>query len=139
MHRFLYTFSLASCVMFAGCEPKPTASNPPAPTAPTESVKAQVGVGAKGRSLDHETGVGKMVSAPVSALFAVKERVAFDIQIPQALGLFCATEGRFPKSHEEFMEKIIKANMIELPVLPDGHKYVYDPMLKTLMVEKPAP
>ena len=37
------------------------------------------------------------------------------------------------------MEKIIKENMIKLPELPEGHKYVYDPMLKTLMVEKPAP
>ena len=138
MHRFLYTFSLASCVMFAGCEPKPTASNPPAPTAPTESVKAQVGVGAKGRSLDHETGVGKMVSAPVSALFAVKERVAFDIQIPQALGLFRATEGRFPKSHEEFMEKIIKANQIKLPELPAGAVYRFNTELGELWVDPPA-
>jgi len=37
------------------------------------------------------------------------------------------------------MEKVIKANMIQLPELPEGHKYVYDPATKTLMVEKPAP
>ena len=87
MHRFLcFTFSIAICAMIAGCEPTPTASKPPAPAVqtPAESVKAQVGVGAKGRSLDNETGIGKMISGPVSTLFAVKERVAFDIQIPQA-------------------------------------------------------
>jgi len=37
------------------------------------------------------------------------------------------------------MEKIIKANNISLPELPEGHKYVYDPKLEMLMVEKPAP
>ena len=138
MHRVLCTFSLASCVILAGCEPLPKAANPPAPATPKESMKAQVGVGAKGRSLDNETGVGKMVSAPVSALFAVKERVAFDIQIPQALGHFQATEGRFPKSHEEFMEKIVKANQIKLPELPAGAVYRFNTELNELWVDPPA-
>jgi len=138
MHRFLYfTFSIASCVTIAGCEPMPTATNPPPPAVqtPTESVKAQVGVGAKGRSLDNETGVGKMISTPVSALFAVKERVAFDIQIPSALNLFRASEGRFPKSHEEFMEKIVKANQIKLPELPAGMVYRFNTELGELWVD----
>ena len=52
--------------------------------------------------------------------------------------LFKATEGRTPKSHEEFMEKIIKANHIHLPTLPEGHRYVYDPKQEQLMVEQPA-
>ena len=134
--------ALASCAMFIGCEPMPTASNPPAPTAaesiPAESVKAQVGVGAKGRSLDNETGVGKMISGPVSALFAVKERVAFDIQIPQALNLFRASEGRLPKSHEEFMEKIVKANQIKLPELPAGMVYRFNTELGELWVDPVA-
>lgn len=133
-------FALASCAMFTGCEPMPTASNQPLPSAatpaesPAESVKAQVGVGAKGRSLDNETGVGKMISSPVSTLFAVKERVAFDIQIPHALNLFRATEGRFPKSHEEFMTRIIKENQIKLPELPAGMVYRFNTELGELWV-----
>ena len=139
MHRFLcFTFSIASCVMIAGCEPMPTATKPPVVQTPTESVKAQVGVGAKGRSLDNETGVGKMISSPVSTLFAVKERVAFDIQVPQALNLFRASEGRFPKSHEEFMEKIIKANQIKLPELPAGMVYRFNTELGELWVDPVA-
>lgn len=141
MHRFLCcTFSIVCCVMLAGCEPMPTATNTPAPAAqtPAESVKAQVGVGAKGRSLDGETGVGKMVSAPVSAFFAVKERVAFDIQVPQALSLFRASEGRFPKSHQEFMEKIVKANQIKLPELPAGMVYRFNTELGELWVDPVA-
>ena len=71
--------------------------------------------------------------------FSTKEFIAYDIQVKHALDLFEAYEGYAPKSHEEFMEKIIKANNISLPELPEGHKYVYDPMTETLMVEKPAP
>jgi hypothetical protein len=37
------------------------------------------------------------------------------------------------------MEKIIKANRIRLPALPQGQRYVYDPKQEQLMVEKPAP
>ncbi len=141
MHRFLlFTFSISSCVIMVGCEPMPTATNAPVPAVqtPQESAKAQVGVGIKGRSLDNETGVGKMISAPVSALFAVKERVAFDIQIPQALNLFKATEGRFPKSHQEFMDKIIKANQIKLPELPAGMVYRFNTELGELWVDPVA-
>ncbi len=144
MRRILMpSFLIVGCVLSVGCEPmpvgapSPAAQNPAAQT-PAESVKAQVGVGAKGRSLDGETGVGKMVSAPVSAFFAVKERVAFDIQIPQALGLFRASEGRFPKSHQEFMDKIIKANQIKLPELPEGMVYRFNTELGELWVDPPA-
>ncbi|MBC7853111.1 MAG: hypothetical protein IAF94_06725, partial [Pirellulaceae bacterium] len=99
-------------------------------------VKAGVGSGKKGRSLDKHEGI---IVTPAKTLFAAKEKIKFEIEIPHALNLFKAYEGFAPKSHEEFMEKIIKANMIQLPELPEGHKYVYDPMLETLMVEKPAP
>jgi hypothetical protein len=104
--------------------------------APTVQVKAGVGSGKKGRSLDQHEGI---YVTPAKTLFAAKEKIKFEIEIPHALQLFKAYEGFAPKTHEEFMEKIIKANMIELPELPAGHKYVYDPMLETLMVEKPAP
>ncbi len=142
MHRMLrVSLAVASCGLLAGCDPvSPTASTPPAtPPAATESTKAQVGVGKQGRSLDNETGVGKMISAPVSAFFAVKERVAFDIQIPQALNLFRATEGRFPKSHDEFMQKIVKANQIKLPELPAGMVYRFNTELGELWVDPISP
>jgi hypothetical protein len=104
--------------------------------AQTVQVKAGVGSGKKGRSLDQHEGI---YVTPAKTLFAAKEKIKFEIEIPHALQLFKAYEGFAPKTHEEFMEKIIKANMIELPELPAGHKYVYDPKLETLMVEKPAP
>ena len=55
-------------------------------------------------------------------------------QIKQALEIFRATEDRYPKDHAEFMERIIKENNIQLPVLPYKGKYVYDVENHELMV-----
>src|ERR1700693_680566 len=46
--------------------------------------------------------------------------------IQHAVDLFQATEGRYPKDHDEFMTRIIKENQIKLPVLPGGARYAYD-------------
>ncbi len=107
------------------------------PAEPVESVqvKAGVGSGKKGRSLDEHEGI---IVTPAKTYFIAKEKIKFEIEIPKALQLFDALEGRGPNTHEEFMEKVIKAYNIKLPELPEGHKYVYDPMTKTLMVEIPA-
>jgi hypothetical protein len=107
--------------------PPPSHSNPQ-----TVVQKAEMGVGQKGR--DYGTGP---VAKPAAAYFAARERIAFDIQIPHAMNLFKSVEGRTPKSHEEFMEKIVRANQIQLPKLPEGHRYVYDPKQEQLMVERP--
>ena len=100
----------------------------------TERVKAEKGVGIKGRSLDEYEGP---IVTPAKAYFTAKERIIFEIAVPQALALYDATEGQGPKTHEEFMEKIIEANKIELPMLRPGHKYVFDPETQQLMVERP--
>lgn len=137
---------LALCALFAGsgCLPEPDPPKPGPAAQPqlatggeqapgTVRNKAEVGVGAKGQ------GYGEgLVSTPAGAYFRTKERIAFDIQIKHAMNLFKAMENRAPKSHEEFMEKIVRANNIALPELPEGHRYVYDPKTEELMVESPA-
>jgi hypothetical protein len=75
------------------------------------------------------------ITAPFSAYGPMMERVA-DIGVTQALALFNATEGRYPKDHEEFMEKIIRANNIRLPVLPYRGEYVYDVEKHELYVKR---
>lgn len=119
----------------AGAAPvaPPVEQAPPAPVE-TEAVKAGVGVGIKGRSLDEHEGI---LVTPAKSLFAAKERIAFEIAVPHALELYKATEGNVPQSHEEFMEKIIQANQIKLPQLPEGHRYQFDPMTEQLMVIRP--
>lgn len=56
------------------------------------------------------------------------------LAINQALSLFNATNDRYPEDHEEFMEEIIKANNIQLPVLPGGRQYQYDVQNHELVV-----
>ena len=65
------------------------------------------------------------ITAPLSAYGPIMERFS-EIQITPVINLFHATEDRYPKDYDEFMEKIIKANNIKLPVLPGGKKYQYD-------------
>ena len=112
----------------------PANSSPPASDTGTERVKAEKGVGIKGRSLDQYEGI---LVTPAKAYFSVRERIVFEDQIPHALNLYKATEGQGPKSHEEFMEKIIQFNRIKLPQLPPDAKYVYDVEKEMLMVERP--
>lgn len=115
----------------------PVNNNPAAPPAApgTERVTAKAGEGKRGQSLKNETGI---FVEPAKAFFRVEQRTVFEFQVPQALSLFKASEGRAPKSQEEFMTKIIAANNIKLPELPAGNKYVYDPQREELMVEKPV-
>ncbi len=150
-----YVLSTLAMFAFAGCSRYEPAAPPPAPPTtavetsapPAESklpksepeppktvqTKAKAGVGAKG----HYDAVGPVVT-PASVYFRARERISFEIQIPQAMNLFKATEGRFPNTHEEFMQKIVEENRIPLPELPPDHRYIYDPKTSQLMVEKPA-
>ncbi len=144
MNRYVCRgFAAILCGCLAGCEPQAPSSSATAPASPApavaESMKAQVGVGAQGRSLDGEQGVGKMIAGPAIALFAAKERIVFEIQVPHALNLFNASEGRMPRSHEEFMTKVIKANNINLPKLPPDKVYRFNTELNELWVDPVAP
>ncbi len=104
-------------------EEKPASPTPGAPAVDSNAnrVKAEPGVGAASRD-----GGGGYLGQTFAAYFGAKEKIAFD-QMNYALKNFRALEGHFPKSHAEFMEKIIKENQIKLPELPAGNVYQYDP------------
>lgn len=60
-------------------------------------------------------------------------------EVKHAVDLFHAEHDRYPKDYDEFMEKIIKANKIRLPVLPGEKKYQYDEANHILVVvENPS-
>jgi hypothetical protein len=140
---------LSICMLVSiGCQPadfiveKPAPA--PAPAATTAAVpevpagiaqKAEVGVGIRGDSLRKEEGVGKIIASSAVAYFNTKEKIVFEIHIPHALNLYKALEGNFPKTHEQFMNKIIKENQIQLPELKPGMQYKYRPDLGELWVE----
>jgi hypothetical protein len=146
MKRNYAAFAVAICLV-AGCDAfKAPTKKVVAGAAPVvkeeaapemERVKAEVGVGKKGASLRGD-GANQIIAGPAVAFFNSKEKIVFTIEVPHALNLFWGEHGNYPKSHEEFMEKIIDFNMIKLPLLPEGAKYVYDPETHTLMVERPA-
>lgn len=96
----------------------------------------EAGVGATGKGNYGVTSeeAASIITVPISTYFHAQEKAVFDIQIPQALSLFQASEGRFPNSEEEFMQKIVQANQIILPKLPEGDSYVYDVQSHTLMI-----
>ncbi len=103
MVRSLLSMCLCTIVAMglAGCDAlnKPMVSEQPAaaPAPPPEPVKAEAGVGKQGQSLKNESGVGRMVAQPAITLFAVKQRVVFEIQIPQAMNLYEAEKGYKPR------------------------------------------
>jgi len=77
-----------------------------------------------------------LFTQPASAYFALKDQVVFNVQIPKAMQIFEATNNRRPKSHDEFMDRIIARNSIKLPELLLDHRYVYDAKRGELMVER---
>lgn len=154
--RWTFSIAVVASLLVAGCEAPPSSPSAPsgsqakdsapapppvigarpkvsapgtgtAQTSPAEAgpgvvrEKAVVGVGKKGR--DYEPG---MVTTPVSIYFRGPQMVAFKIQIPYAMKMYRGANEHFPKSHEEFMQKIIKENQINLPELPAGQRYFYD-------------
>ena len=129
--RFIIaSLAIVGCWNLSGCDalnqPMVSDAPPAAPPPPPEPMKAEAGVGKQGQSLKNESGMGRMVAQPAITLFAVKQRVVFEIQIPQAMNFYQAEKGYKPKTHDDFMNFIIKANQINLPELPAGQVYKYD-------------
>jgi hypothetical protein len=123
----------------SGCLPPPAAESTdparPADPGPQELVPALPGVGKQGQIVGDG---GGPLTTPAAALFKTQQKVVFEIQIRQALQLYQAEHGHYPKTHDEFMERIIQFNRIQLPELPAGHEYVYDPEQGQLMVRRPV-
>jgi hypothetical protein len=103
---------------------------------PMEDQVAKVGVGVKGDSLETSNDDPRgIITGPALALFKAKEKIVFEIQLPQAVAMYNALNGRNPKTHEEYMREIVEANKIPLPKLPDGMVYRYRPESNELWVE----
>ncbi len=107
---------------------------PQEPEMPEQVAKA--GVGVKGNSLDDINGEDPrmLMAGPVKAYFNAREKIVFEIQLPQSANLFNALNGRNPKTHEEYMKEVV--GPIQLPELPKGMVYRYHPDTNELWVEK---
>ncbi len=125
VRRVLTCSLLFSIAAFAGCGSSNDTENVAQAEldVPVTAQKATAGVGKQGQKLKDEPDI---IAGPVKVLFKFKQQAVLDIQIPQALQLFQASEGRMPKSHDEFMQKIVEANRLQLPELPDGAVYRFN-------------
>lgn len=111
-----------------------TSENAAEPEAEYVEKKADVGATGKGEYGVTSEEPMSIVTVPVSTYFKAQEMAVFRMQIPSAMNLFQASEGRYPNSEEEFMTKIIKANQIVLPKLPEGDVYFYDVQARELKI-----
>jgi hypothetical protein len=65
------------------------------------------------------------ITLPGNAYVTIIGRTSI-MNMEHALDLYRATNDRFPKDYDEFMNEIIKANNIALPLLPHYQEYGYD-------------
>ncbi|MFO0941013.1 MAG: hypothetical protein U0930_09610 [Pirellulales bacterium] len=80
-----------------------------------------------GAKLRDNNDAQKIVTGAPGVLLDVKLDTVFNIQIPQALQLFKASEGKVPKNHADFVAKVLEPNNLKLPELIDGMVYQFNP------------
>jgi hypothetical protein len=78
--------------------------------------------GKKGQSLQG----GGYLSVATGTRFWAENQMTLNM-IRKNMDLYQAEHGEYPKTQEEFMQKIIEEGLIELPELPEGYEYFYDP------------
>lgn len=105
-------------------EPPPVTSTP-RPFTAKDPVK-----GKKSRA------AGQVASAIGGTRFYV-EYENLRLNIVHALDLYWGEHGEYPKSHDEFMKKIVEFNNLTLPELDPGVEYIYDPADHTLKIYRP--
>jgi len=140
LKRTVILLAIAAAAVWMGCAPPDdstgpaaTAPPPPAPPQETERVVAGRGVGREREELSQG-----FVTTPINVLLGVRERLAYEAQIPHQMQIYKAMhDGKPPRDMEEFMREIVKPCGIELPKLKPNHRYVYDAEAGQLMVERP--
>jgi len=122
--------------IFSGCVPQQAEEKPKPKPIVGETTQD---IGEFNPSAGEEVSDGKvelnMVTGAAGAYGPLVQKVS-NIAIVQAVNLFNAAEGRYPKDHEEFMAKVIKKNNIRLAMLPHGSAYKYDVENHALVVVK---
>src|SRR6185436_13095730 len=84
--------------------PPPTADTPTLGDPNVERVKAEKGVGIKGRSLDEYEGV---IVTPVKTYFAARERIFFEIEFPGNYSRWRVLADETPKDFDDLKAKFL--------------------------------
>jgi hypothetical protein len=130
MSRLSHTALLLSLLLAAGCiESKPKPADDNSGKGIIGKKTQDVGEFDKNKAnqvvSDQKIHATDPITGPLSAYGPMVESIS-KTQITSALNTFYALNERYPKDHQEFMQEIIKANNIQLPVLPYKGKYQYD-------------
>ena len=127
--------------------PEPTPAPAPDPAKPRE-ILGQKTMDIKDAQAETKPGGGAVAVQPKitakdpilltgNAYVSIVSRNS-QLNMDHALDLYRAETGEFPKTYDEFMEKIIRANNIALPTLPFYQEYGYDaPTHKLVILEYP--
>ena len=109
---------------------EPDAAKEPAPE--PERVLVDIGKNVTGKAdfaKDGDKHIMAPILVPLGEYFTMRERVVFNIQVPEAVKLYKAEhDNKGPATHEDYMRDIIEANKIKLPALKNPtDEYQYDP------------
>ena len=107
-------------------------ANPPAPTPPSE-YRTTAEAGDSGFKKG-QYGRTSIFSTNVASFYRMQERINLQM-IEYNMKLYKAEHGNAPKTHEEFMSKII--GQIKLPELKEGCRYDYNPQTEELEIVHP--
>jgi len=123
-------------LVLAGCEEPQTANKPK-----SESIIGKTTQDIGEYDPDGEAEIADLQvdpdSSPLGAATGAYKFAAgrtSELKIQHALQLYNALHGNYPKDHAQFMEDIVKANNIHLPVLPGKRRYQYDVQNHKLVV-----
>ena len=81
---------------------------------------------------------GNPITSPLRNFEPIKQQIS-QLGIKKAVDLFHANEGRYPKDHAEFMQRVIKENSIRLPKLGKDFDFEYDVDNHKLLIVKAEP
>lgn len=153
--------ALTAVLLMLGCDPVPVQTNGPPPSEttnasadvdhaaappaedqvaedvhadPPETEREVLAVGADKRGRNYGGGV---ITEPIKQYFGVQQRIQL-MNLKRAMDLYKAGHNnKLPATHEAFMKEVVEANSLQLPELPAGERYVFDPQVGELMVERP--
>jgi hypothetical protein len=120
--RLIVSATITNSLLF-GCA-EPSASSTVKKPATTTEI-GEFAPEAEKEIVNPKVPVTDPITGPLAVLKNAQLKIP-QIAIEHALNLFQASEGRFPESHAEFMQRIITENQIRLPQLSADLAYEYD-------------
>ncbi len=123
--------SLLALMLVVGCSDL-AGPPPPPPAAPAQAERGgrnndigEFDPDAGKEIVEPDVTITNPITGALEAYQPLKQKIA-GMGIDYAIRLFQATEGRYPRDHDEFMSRIIAENNLRLPSLPTGLRYEYD-------------